>query len=223
MSRDGPIVPALGFDRLTRFYDPVVALTTRERTFKARLLSQMALRPGDRLLDLGCGTGTLAMEAKKRFPEATVTGVDADPEMLVRAREKASRTGMEIAFDRALAQRLPYPDDTFDAVTSSLFFHHLDRDVKDQAAAEVARVLQPGGGFHVVDWGPPTDPVMAALFIPIRLLDGFSPTRDNVSGELPRIFRDAGMETRESGFLRTPFGTLRFYAATTAPETQETS
>src|SRR5215212_2848902 len=148
MSAAERYVPALGLKSLTRFYDPVVATTTRERTFKARLLDQLDPQPGQRILDLACGTGTFALSIAEREPEATVVGVDGDPEMLARARAKAPA----IQFDEALAQELPYEDASFDAVVTSLFLHHLTRDLKEAALREVARVLRPGGQLHVADW-----------------------------------------------------------------------
>ena len=203
-------VPALGIKSLTRFYDPVIAATTRERKFKDRLLDQLDPRPGQHILDLACGTGTLALAIARRQPAATVIGVDGDSEMLARARAKAP----DIEFDEALAQDLPYDDGSFDAVVTSLFFHHLTRDLKLAALAEVARVLRPGGELHVADWGPPSDPVMRALFTGVRLLDGMEPTRDNAEGRLPELFREAGLaDVSEHGRLRTLFGTLAFYRA----------
>jgi ubiquinone/menaquinone biosynthesis C-methylase UbiE len=203
-------VPALGLKSLTRFYDPVVAATTRERTFKARLLDQLDPQPGQRILDLACGTGTLALAITEREPGVTVIGVDGDPEMLARARAKAPG----VQFDEALAQELPYEDASFDAVVTSLFLHHLTRDLKQAALAEVARVLRPGGELHVADWGPPGDPLMATLFMGVRLLDGMDPTRDNAQGRLPELFEQAGLrDVRERGRLRTLFGSLAFYWA----------
>jgi len=203
-------VPALGLHSLTRFYDPVVAATTRERTFKARLVDQLAPRPGQRILDLACGTGTLARAIAEREPGVDLVGVDGDAEMLARARAKAPG----LRFDVAMAQDLPYEDESFDAVVTSLFLHHLTRNAKRAALDEVARVLRRGGELHVADWGPPSDPLMAIAFTGIRLLDGFEPTRDNVRGELPAIIESAGLSgARERGHLRTMFGTLAFYSA----------
>jgi SAM-dependent methyltransferase len=210
MSSAERYVPALGLKSLTRFYDPVVAATTRERTFKARLLDQLEPQPGQRILDLACGTGTLALAITEREPAATVVGVDGDGEMLERARAKAPG----VRFDEALAQDLPYEDGSFDAVVTSLFLHHLTRDLKLAALAEVARVLRPGGELHVADWGPPSDPLMATLFMGVRLLDGMEPTRDNARGRLPELFKEAGLdEVSERGGLRTLFGSLAFYWA----------
>ncbi len=211
---DRDYIPALRARALTRFYDPVVGLTTRERLFKRRLLEQAAPAPGDRILDLGCGTGTLALLIKRAQPGAEAFGLDADPEILARARAKAQAGGVAIRFDEGFSNHLPYEDETFDAIVSTLFFHHLSPHVKRQTAAEIARVLRPGGELHVADWGPPSDPLMRALSLSIRLLDGFEPTRDNLSGLLPPIFEAAGLAGAEqTGRLRTAFGTLCFYRA----------
>ena len=72
-------IPALGFAWLTSFYDPVVRWTTREATFKTLLVEQADIRAGHRVLDLGCGTGTLTMMLKRRQPAAAIVGIDGDP------------------------------------------------------------------------------------------------------------------------------------------------
>ena len=205
-------LPALRFAALTRIYDPVIRATTREGRFKEMLVEQAAAEPGHRVLDLGCGTGTLAIQVKRRQPGAEVVGLDADPEMLERAKSKASEAGVELQLDEGYSTDLPYEDASFDRVLSTLFFHHLDPEPKRQTAREIARVLRKGGELHVADWGEPADPVMAAAFLSIRLLDGFENTAENVHGELPRIFEEAGLEKAEqTDRIRTIFGTLVLY------------
>jgi ubiquinone/menaquinone biosynthesis C-methylase UbiE len=206
-------VPALGRDSLTALYDPVLRFATRERAFKGRLLDQARVADDD-VLDLGCGTGTLALWMKQRAPGARVVGLDGDERMLAKARAKAARAGVEISFDEGLSFDLPYPDGSFDRVVTSLFFHHLaDRD-KERTIAEIARVLRPGGELHVADWGPGTDPVMTMLSQSIRLLDGFAPTRANFAGELPKLFERGGLrDVQTRGHLRTVTGALAFYSA----------
>jgi ubiquinone/menaquinone biosynthesis C-methylase UbiE len=207
-------LPALRFPALTRLYDPVVGLTTRERRFKELLVEQAAPAAGHRILDLGCGTGTLAIQVKRRAPGADVVGLDADPAMLSQAREKAQRAGVELTLTEGFSNDLPFEDASFDRVLSTLFFHHLDPEPKRETAREIARVLRNGGELHVADWGKPSDPAMAVAFLGIRLLDGFENTADNVHGELPRIFEEAGLEDAEqTDRLRTPLGTLALYRA----------
>jgi class 3 adenylate cyclase/SAM-dependent methyltransferase len=206
-------IPGLG--RLgTRLYDPVVRLTTRERRFKERLLELADLRPGERALDLGCGTGTLAIAACRRQPGAGVHGLDADPRMIETARRKADAAGVGLELRQGVATELPYPDGSFDVVLSSLLFHHLDRAAKHTAAREVARVLVSGGRLVVADWGRASDPLMRVLFLTIQLVDGFETTRDNVHGRLPQILRNGGLtEVRESAGYRTVYGSLTLFEA----------
>jgi ubiquinone/menaquinone biosynthesis C-methylase UbiE len=211
---DRRYVPALGFHWLTPLYDPIVALTTRERTFRRALLRGAGIGPGARVLDLGCGTGTLAIWAKQAHPSALLAGIDGDPGILARARRKAERVGVEIRFDEGLSFDLPYAADSFDHVLSSLFFHHLDRVSKLRSLAEALRVLRPGGRLHVADWGEASSGWMRALFFSVQLLDGFENTRDHVAGRFSGLLADSGFgSVQESDRFATVLGTLSIYRA----------
>ena len=213
-AEDGAYVPALGYSWLTGAYDWVIRLTTRERVFKRALIAQARVAAEHRVLDVGCGTGTLAVWLKQSEPQADVTGVDGDPEILVMAERKARASATTVRFDCALSFALPYADGQFDRVVSSLFFHHLSPEQKRSTAREILRVLRPGGELHVADWGQAANSLMRALFVLIQLLDGFRNTRENVSGRLPAIFRDAGFAAVEQrARFATIFGTMALYAA----------
>ncbi len=207
-------IPALGFRRLTQYYDPIVGCTTRERTFKRALIQQARIEPGQRVLDLACGTGTLSIWIKESSPEAVVVGVDGDPEILSLAAWKAKQAGVSVQLDEAMSYDLPYPDSHFDRVVSSLFFHHLSWEDKERTVQEIYRMLRPGGQFHVADWGKAENVLMRALFVSIQLLDGFSNTRDNVTGKLVELFEGAGfVEVARKRTFSTLFGTMALYSA----------
>ena len=207
--RQDNYIPALGFHFLTPAYDAVVRMTTRERTFKAALVVQADAQAGQRVLDLACGTGTLAIWIKKSCPGAEVVAIDGDIKILDRARSKARRAGAVIQFDQGLSYDLPYPDGHFDCVTSSLFFHHLSWADKERTARELHRVIRPGGQLHVADWGRATGLLMRAAFFGIQLLDGFENTRDHVKGKLPELFTAAGfVEVSQTQAFSTAFGTM---------------
>lgn len=207
-------VPALGLRVLTPLYDRAVALTTRERRFRGALIAQAVTRPELDILDLGCGTGSLTIGIKRREPSTRIVGVDGDPEVLRIATRKAAAAEVLLAFDCALAHELPYAGASFDRVVSSLFFHHLTWQSKQQAAAEAYRVLRPGGELHVADWGRPSGPTMRALFLIVQALDGVATTRDNVAGRLPELFVAAGFEqVVQEGHVDTMLGTIALYRA----------
>lgn len=202
-------VPALKYSWLTRFYDPVVALTTREKKFRVRLIEQAGIRPGERILDLGCGTGTFLVMLKSRYPAVELTGLDGDPTILSQAGKKISAAGMNIRLDESMSYSTPYPDGEFDTVFSSLFFHHLNSVEKIRTIREAYRVLKPGGAFHVCDWGRPSNPLSRMMFLGVRFLDGFEVTRDNVKGWLPSFIKGVGFEQHgESNHIETMLGTL---------------
>ena len=137
-------------------YDPLVWVLTmgRDRTFREKTLDLARLAEGEAVLDIGCGTGTLAIAAKRRVgPAARVAGIDPSPEMIARARKKARRAGVAVSFDKAVAEELPFEAGSFDVVMGTLMLHHLPEDARQKCIAEVRRVLKPGGRFLALDFG----------------------------------------------------------------------
>jgi ubiquinone/menaquinone biosynthesis C-methylase UbiE len=207
-------VPALGFHWLTPYYDAVVGTTTRERSFKQALIKQARFEPGQRVLDLASGTGTLAIWIKQYQPQANVTGVDGDPAILSLATHKAQKANVSVQFDCALSYSLPYSAAHFDRVVSSLFFHHLSWENKECTVQELFRVLKPGAELHVADWGRADNVLMRGLFLFVQLLDGFKNTQDNVSGKLVTLFEQAGfVEVTQRQTFSTIYGTMALYSA----------
>jgi SAM-dependent methyltransferase len=143
-------LPGTGHAWLLPLYDPMTRLFGVTRIHR-RLLDQAALRPGDRVLEIGCGTGNLLLAAKRARPEAAVVGLDPDLAALARASRKARRRRLAVQLDRGYADELPYADDSVDVVLSSFMLHHVPADQREAAAREVLRVLRPGGALHLVD------------------------------------------------------------------------
>ena len=136
-------------------YDLLIWLLTlgRERSFRERLLEPARLQPGESVLDVGCGTGTLAIAAKRRVgASGSVHGVDASPEMIARAKHKAGKAKADVTFDVGVAEALPFPEARFDVVTSTVMLHHLRRTARQQGVSEMKRVLKPGGRLLAVDF-----------------------------------------------------------------------
>ena len=213
-ARPADYLPAARFDFLTPVFDVFVRGTTRERTSKQRLLDQARLESEMEVLDLGSGTGTLAIWAKARCPGVRIRGLDGDPAIVSQARRKAARAGADVTFDEGLSYDLPYEDESFDRVLSSLFFHHLVLHDKEATIAEIARVLRPGGELHVADWGKPRSLPAKIAAVGIRRFDGDAPTRDNLAGRLPELFEAGGLtDARERERIATPAGALSLYSA----------
>jgi ubiquinone/menaquinone biosynthesis C-methylase UbiE len=139
-------------------YDFLIWLVTlgRERNLRERLLQPARLQVGESVLDVGCGTGTLAIAAKRRVgPAGSVYGIDASPAMIARAIKKAKKAGTDVTFDNGLAESLPFADARFDVVLSTVMLHHLPRQLRERGVREMRRVLRPGGRLLAVDFGPP--------------------------------------------------------------------
>lgn len=212
---DAGFLPALRFRRLTPLFDFVAAVAVRDRAIKRRVMAYAALGGSEDVLDVGCGTGTLAVAAARAARGVTVTGLDADASILARARRKAAAAGLEIGFDEGRSTALPYPDASFDLVLSTLFFHHLPDDAKRQTAAEILRVLRPGGRLVVGDLGRPQDPLMrVAVRTTVQLLDGVATTALNVRGGLPDVLAAAGLQAvTVQDRVRTPTGSYEIMTA----------
>jgi ubiquinone/menaquinone biosynthesis C-methylase UbiE len=211
-------VPATRWRLFTRLYDPILALTMRERRFREEMLRRIdaELPPGGTLVDVGCGTGTFALALKERRPDAQVIGVDGDEEILGLARAKRGAEGIE--WREGLAQELPVPAQSADVVTISLVLHHLLPDDKRSALAGMRRIVKPGGRLHVADWGPPGDPLMSGAFFFAQAIDGFDRTADHRAGRLPALIEEAGFGSVERyGRFRTALGVVELLTAGAAP------
>lgn len=206
-------IPALSFNFLTPFYDSAVKLTTREKLFKGKLAEQIEIIPNGRLLDLACGTATLTIALKQKFPQAEIHGLDGDAKILRIARDKASNNKAEIIFTEAFSTELPYPDNYFDAVVSSLFFHHLTPENKLKTLKETQRVLKPDGNLYIADWGKSANLLMKIASLPIQWLNGAT-TKDSYQGKLPELMTEAGFSNIiETADYNTVLGTLRLHRA----------
>src|SRR6266566_560620 len=138
---------------LMEWYHDTFSFRGKLRELRQRTAALARIQPGDAVLDVGCGTGTLALEAARHVGRAgRVAGVDPGAEQIARARAKAARRHVSIEFQTGVIEQLPFPDQTFDVVLSTLMMHHLPASLKRQGLAEIARVLKPGGRLVIADF-----------------------------------------------------------------------
>ncbi len=197
------------------FYDLLVAALTfgREVAMREAILDIAQVDAGHYVLDVGCGTGTLAIAAKRRVgPTGIVHGVDAAAQMAARANTKSKRGGFAIAFEVAIAQSLPFPDRCFDIALCTLVLHHIPEGARKHAVAEMRRILKPGGRLLVVEMGASRG--VWAVLNPIALLHGHSANR--MLREVDSLLRDGGFERVTTGPLG--FGVLGYVLGESRPE-----
>jgi ubiquinone/menaquinone biosynthesis C-methylase UbiE len=187
-------------------YDFLLRVLTlgRERVFRERALDLARVSTGESVLDVGCGTGTLAIVAKRQVgPSGIVAGIDASPEMIARASKKARKTGLDVDFRNSLLESLPFRDEQFDVVLSTLMLHHLPGKLRKLCAAEVRRVLKPGGRLLAIDFG--TAPGKRDIVAHFHRHGHIS------LAEMVGLFSEAGLKTAESGAVG--IGSLEYMLA----------
>ena len=207
-------IPALRFKWLTPLYDFFLSITMPEKKIKLALIEAASIPAGIKVLDFGCGTATLTIMVKEMYPEAKVTGIDVDREILDRATQKVKEKNLDIFLLDYDGKQLPFQRNAFDRVISCLVFHHLDTDTKQNMLEEIFRVLNKDGQLLIADFGRSKSWIQRTLFNIIRGLDGFKSTDANAKGLLPELISDAGFENVViKKRFKTMFGEVQIISA----------
>ncbi len=218
LARDGhpaadshePYLPGMGHDWLLPLYDPLTRALGMGAAHRS-LADQADLRPGQRVLEIGCGTGNLSLLVKRLHPDVDVVGLDPDPKALGRAQRKARRRNVAVRLDPGFSERLPYPDESFDRVLSAFMFHHLEPAGRRRTLCEVRCVLRPGGTLHLLDFGGAKD---SSDGLVARLAHRSKRLEDNFANRIPELMREAGLaDPAETGHRVTVVGRYTFWSA----------
>ncbi len=210
-------VPALGFKSLTPFYDTVLGIATREAIWRAMLIEQVAPRSGETIVDVGCGTGTLAIMLKRRAPGARVIGIDPDPAVLAIAARKAAQAGIDVDWQRGFARSASeiVGPRSADKLVSSLLFHQVPVIEKRAGLASMFEAVRPGGEIHIADYARQDGFVRKMLFSTIGMIDGLANTRPNAGGLLEELLAElTGATVRPTRVVPTITGAISLFACT---------
>lgn len=208
--------PATGRFGMSRLYDPVLKLGGESR-WRRLTLDQLAPRQDDIILDVGCGTGTLALLLARHEAQPRVIGVDPDPSILSLAQAKARRRGVtRVEWCQGMGDRLTEVLGTSCAtkVTSSLVLHQCPLPMKQAMLASMYAALQPGGRLVITDFGLQRTALMRLAFRLIQFTDGKEDTQPNADGILPELMRQAGfVDISEAAVVNTLMGSISVYVA----------
>jgi len=174
-------------------YDPLVSLMGAARA-REELIKQANIKPNQRVLDLGCGTGTLVLLLKRKYATAEIVGIDPDPKALRRAEKKVRRAGVSVQLDEGFSDELPYDEGTFDRVLSSFMLHHLEEHEREKTLREVLRVLKPAGTFHLLDFAGGEDKAPGRWG---RLINSHARLEDNSQQRILQLMKRAGFMNPE--------------------------
>jgi len=217
MASDRDFTPALGYQRLTPLYDFVIAVLTRERTWRKRLLRQVSPAPGERILDVGCGTGSLAILIKNREPAADLVGLDPDPEILRRAQLKSAQQGVNIVWRHGFLTNEEIGElQPLTKIVSSLVLHQTSLRQKRRILNRAFDLLSSDGELHIADYGLQGSRLMRGLFrLTVQSFDGIEDTQPNADGVLPELIREAGfVDVSVNDVIPTLTGSISLFSAT---------
>jgi len=141
---------ALTYDAVTQYFLP-----PNETWVRQALIDHIRCQP-QRILDLGCGTGSTTLILKQAFPNAEVIGLDLSPYMLVAAEDKAQKANLPIQWIHGNAEYVPFPDKSVDLVTASLLFHETPPEATQAILREAFRLLRTGGELLILDGNQPS-------------------------------------------------------------------
>lgn len=207
-------IPALGYDFLSDYYDLAIKLTMPEKKFRNRLIDFVNPKEHEKILEFGFGTAQNIIILKQRFPNCNVLGVDIDPKIKSIAEYKLNKAGIQVPLFLYDGKKLPFEDNSFDKVYSSLVFHQLDNLTKLKCLLEINRILKPNGEIIIGDWGKAKTKWMRFSYYLVQLLDGFKTTDDNVNGLMTKYISDAKFkEVNEIDYINTSIGTYSYYKA----------
>jgi ubiquinone/menaquinone biosynthesis C-methylase UbiE len=207
--------PALGRFAPVRFYDSVAALT-REPLWRGLVVGQAAPRPDDVVVDVGCGTGSLALRLRRAQPEARIVGVDPDTDVLDMARRKADDAGLAVEWRVGMGDALEQivGSGPADVVVSGLVLHQCPMATKRAVLASMLAVLRPGGRLVIADYGHQRTRLMRLAFRVVQFADGVENTQPNADGVLPELMSEAGFrDVREVEVVPTVTGSISVYVA----------
>lgn len=212
-SRAREFTPAAGRLAGVGSYDLLIRIFTREEAWRPLLLGRISRQAGQRILEVGCGTGTLAAAVKAFQPAAEVTAVDPDGAVLNLARAKAAAAGVSVDFRCGFLDQLDLSQGSFDTVYCSLVLHQVPPKVKVELIDGMISLLKPGGELHIADYARQRGLMRVLFRLTVQLTDGVADTQPNADGCLEELLQDQRLqELSPDESVMTPSGRIALFS-----------
>ena len=191
-------IPPFEYHFLTRIYDYILILAGFGRKFREKIVNAVEVKNGQKALDVGCGTGVFLHLLKQKYPGVFAVGIDPDQEAL---DISAKKFGPDVKLIKSFAEALPFENESFDIVFSTLAFHHMPTEIKEQAIQEIYRVLKPGGKLVIIDFGTAKHHWFYRI---VTFWESFEYMRGNLQGLLPQFMQEAGFKNVKEDSIKFP-------------------
>lgn len=213
MPNQREFTPAAGRLAGVGSYDLLIRIFTREGVWRPRLIERILLHPAQKILEVGCGTGTLAIKNKLKRGSTHLIAIDPDPQVLDIARSKARAAGTEIDFIEGFLDQQSFGKAEFDVIYCSLVLHQVPLQAKINIIEQMITLLKPGGVLHIADYARQTGLMRLLFRLTVQMTDGIQDTQPNADGQIEQLLSDPRLTSAcADEAIATPSGRISLFS-----------
>ncbi len=197
---DYQYIPPFELHTLTRVYDFVLILAGFGKKFRGKIVNSVEIKKSDKVLDIGCATGVFLQVLKHKYPEVYIVGIDPDKQALDIARNRLNKFS-DVELIQGFGEALPFKNESFDIIFSTLAFHHMPTDIKQKCIIEIYRVLKNRGKLVIVDFGSAKH---HWFYKYVTFWETFEYMEGNLQGLIPEFMKQIGFKNIKEDSIKFP-------------------